>query len=180
MPVAARVLFDDRFLDELIAATTDRGIALTGEGGFLPKMIKAVLERGMQAEVAEHLSYDKHDPADQGHRELPQQDNTQDCRQGGRGCAAGPAPRSQREFHLGVGSQGSASTGWGGGHDHQPVCGRYDHPRHPAPPRRDAGDGVVPLDGQQGHRGRCRGGHLLAGPPLWNRSIRWSTSTRSW
>ena len=31
------------------------------------------------------------------------------------------------------------------------------------------------------HRGRCcRGGHLLAGPPLWNRSIRWSTSTHSW
>ena len=29
-----RELFDDRLLDELIAATTDRGIALTGEGGF--------------------------------------------------------------------------------------------------------------------------------------------------
>ena len=44
-------MFDDRFLDELIAATTDRGIKVTGEGGFLPEMIKAVLERGMQAET---------------------------------------------------------------------------------------------------------------------------------
>ena len=112
-------------------------------------MIKVVLERGTQAELAEHLGYDKHDPAGQGQRELPQRDNTQDCHHGSRGCAAGPAPRSQREFHLGVGSQGSASTGWGGGHDHQPVCGRYDHPRHPAPPRRDAGDRVVPRDDQQ-------------------------------
>ena len=59
-------MFDDRFLDELIAATTDRGIVLTGEGGFLPEMIKTVLERGMQAELAEHLGYDKHDPAGRG------------------------------------------------------------------------------------------------------------------
>lgn len=29
-------------------------------------MIKAVLERGMQAELAEHLGYDKHDPAGRG------------------------------------------------------------------------------------------------------------------
>ena len=39
---------------------------MTGEGGFLPEMIKAVLERGTQAEVAEHLGYDKHDPAGRG------------------------------------------------------------------------------------------------------------------
>ncbi|MGO4958537.1 IS256 family transposase, partial [Luteococcus sp. Sow4_B9] len=61
-----RELFDDQLLDELLAATTERGVALTGEGGFLPEMIKAVLERGMQAELSEHLGYAKHDATGRG------------------------------------------------------------------------------------------------------------------
>ncbi|WP_394275221.1 IS256 family transposase [Luteococcus sp.] len=61
-----RELFDDQMLDQLMAATTERGVALTGEGGFLPEMVKAVLERGMQVELSEHLGYDKHDPAGRG------------------------------------------------------------------------------------------------------------------
>ena len=43
-----RELFDDEMLDKLMAATDERGLALTGEGGFLPEMLKAVLERGME------------------------------------------------------------------------------------------------------------------------------------
>ncbi|WP_370670756.1 IS256 family transposase [Kribbia dieselivorans] len=46
-------------LDRLMAATDERGVALTGDGGFLPEMIKAVLERGMQAELTDHLGYEK-------------------------------------------------------------------------------------------------------------------------
>ena len=61
-----RELIDDDLLDHLMAATDERGIALTGEGGFLPEMIKAVLERGMQTELTGHLGYDKHDPAGAG------------------------------------------------------------------------------------------------------------------
>lgn len=57
-----RELFDDEMLDKLMAATDERGLSLTGEGGFLPEMIKAVLERGMQAELTDHLGYDKGDP----------------------------------------------------------------------------------------------------------------------
>ena len=41
-----RELFGDDLLDRLMAATDERGVALTGQGGFLPEMIKAVLERG--------------------------------------------------------------------------------------------------------------------------------------
>jgi transposase-like protein len=37
-------------------------LALTGAGGFLPEMVKAVLERGLQAELSDHLGYDKGDP----------------------------------------------------------------------------------------------------------------------
>ena len=61
-----RELFDDDMLDKLMAATDERGLSLTGEGGFLPEMIKAVLERGMQAELTDHLGYDKGDPGGNG------------------------------------------------------------------------------------------------------------------
>ncbi|MFC6422164.1 IS256 family transposase [Ornithinimicrobium tianjinense] len=53
-------------LDKLMAATDERGLSLTGEGGFLPEMIKAVLERGMEAELSDHLGYEKGDRAGHG------------------------------------------------------------------------------------------------------------------
>lgn len=53
-------------LDQLMAATDERGVALTGEGGFLPEMIKAVLERGMEAELTGHLGYEQGDRAGNG------------------------------------------------------------------------------------------------------------------
>ncbi len=61
-----RELFDDAMLDKLMAATDERGVSLTGEGGFLPEMIKAVLERGMEAELSDHLGYEKGDRAGYG------------------------------------------------------------------------------------------------------------------
>ncbi|MGP9504438.1 transposase, partial [Specibacter sp. AOP5-B1-6] len=43
----------------------DKGtLQLTGEGGFLPEMVKAVLERGLQAEMAGHLGYEKGERSD--------------------------------------------------------------------------------------------------------------------
>jgi hypothetical protein len=41
-------------------------LALTGDGGFLPEMIKAVLERGLAAEQTAHLGYERGDPAGRG------------------------------------------------------------------------------------------------------------------
>jgi putative transposase len=61
-----RELFNDEMLDRLMAATDDRGVALTGEGGFLPEMIKAVLERGMAAELTDHLGYERGERAGHG------------------------------------------------------------------------------------------------------------------
>ena len=61
-----RELFNDEMLDQLMAATDERGLSLTGEGGFLPEMIKAVLERGMEAELTGHLGYEKGDQAGNG------------------------------------------------------------------------------------------------------------------
>ena len=59
-------MFDDDLVDRLLAATGERGVALTGDGGFLPEMIKAVLERGMGAELTDHLGYERGDPAGAG------------------------------------------------------------------------------------------------------------------
>jgi putative transposase len=42
------------------------GVALTGEGGLLPELVKAVLEGGLQAELTEHLGYENGDPAGRG------------------------------------------------------------------------------------------------------------------
>lgn len=49
-----------------MASADERGVALTGAGGFLPEMIKAVLECGMDVELAEHLGYERGDPAGRG------------------------------------------------------------------------------------------------------------------
>ncbi|EWT01277.1 transposase, partial [Intrasporangium chromatireducens Q5-1] len=42
------------------------GLALTGKGGLLPELLKAVLERGMDAELTDHLGYERGDRAGHG------------------------------------------------------------------------------------------------------------------
>ena len=59
-------LVEAGLLDELMARVDSGELQLTGEGGFLPAMIKAVLERGLAAELTEHLGYEKGDPAGRG------------------------------------------------------------------------------------------------------------------
>jgi putative transposase len=59
-------LVDAGLLDELMARVDAGDLQLTGEGGFLPGLIKAVLERGLQAELTEHLGYEKGDSAGRG------------------------------------------------------------------------------------------------------------------
>ena len=70
-PVASakqlRELFaDDAWLDELIDNADEQGVRLTGEGGFLPELVKAVLERGLAAELTDHLGYERGAPAGRG------------------------------------------------------------------------------------------------------------------
>jgi len=49
-------------LDELFARIDAGEIELTGDGGFVPGLIKATLERGLQAELTDHVGYEKGDP----------------------------------------------------------------------------------------------------------------------
>jgi putative transposase len=49
-------------LDELFARIDAGDLELTGDGGFIPGLIKAALERGLQAELTEHLGYERGAP----------------------------------------------------------------------------------------------------------------------
>jgi putative transposase len=63
---AARRLVDEGLLDDLFDRVDAGELQLTGDGGFIPEMIKAVLERGLQAELTDHLGYERGDPAGRG------------------------------------------------------------------------------------------------------------------
>jgi transposase-like protein len=46
-------------LEELFARIDAGEVELTGSGGVIPELIKATLERGLQAELSQHLGYEK-------------------------------------------------------------------------------------------------------------------------
>jgi putative transposase len=66
--VPLRELVDDGLLDALLERSRDEagGLRLTGEGSVLGELVKAVLERALEAELSAHLGYGRHDPA--GHK----------------------------------------------------------------------------------------------------------------
>src|SRR4051794_22044951 len=59
-------LVDAGLLDEVMSRVGEGGVQLTGEGGFLPELVRRVLEAGLQAELTDHLGYEKHDRAGHG------------------------------------------------------------------------------------------------------------------
>src|SRR5579872_3754651 len=63
--VPLRQLMDDRLLDALLERSRDEagGLRLTGEGSMLGELVKAVLERALEAELTAHLGYEHGDRA---------------------------------------------------------------------------------------------------------------------
>lgn len=61
---------EDKLVDEVVERLMDRadasGAALLGEGGLLTEVTRAVLERALDAEMTDHLGYEKHDRAGRG------------------------------------------------------------------------------------------------------------------
>lgn len=47
---------------ELVEQARAEGVELVGQGGLLTRLTKSVLETALEAEMTEHLGYDKHDP----------------------------------------------------------------------------------------------------------------------
>jgi putative transposase len=66
--VPLRELMDDRLLDALLERSRDAagGLRLTGEGSMLGELVRAVLERALEAELTAHLGYDRNDRAGRG------------------------------------------------------------------------------------------------------------------
>lgn len=59
---AASELAASGALDELFAKIDAGEIELTGDGGFIPELIRSALERGLQTELTQHLGYEKGSP----------------------------------------------------------------------------------------------------------------------
>ncbi|MFE3396647.1 transposase, partial [Kitasatospora indigofera] len=56
----------DEVVERLMDSADASGAALLGDGGLLTEITRAVLERALEAEMSEHLGYEKHDPAGRG------------------------------------------------------------------------------------------------------------------
>ena len=52
-----------RLAGQLVEAASERGIELTGADGLLTALTRQVLQSALEAEMAAHLGYAKHDPA---------------------------------------------------------------------------------------------------------------------
>src|SRR3954462_245675 len=137
---AINEMVDAGLLDHLMSRVDDGGLALTGEGGLLPELVKAVYERGLAAELTDHLGYEKGDPAGRGSsnsrngstpktlgteggdvairtpRERCGPERASGGSGGGLGAAAGPQGRPPRRRPR--------------RDDHLVVCGWDDRPRH--------------------------------------------------
>lgn len=59
-------LVDKQMIDTVLEQVKSEGLRLTGPGGFLSELVKAVLERGLAAELTEHLGYGRHEAAGRG------------------------------------------------------------------------------------------------------------------
>ncbi len=57
--------------EQLLEQAKEQNIELVGPDGLLGQLTKSVLETALDAEMSEHLGYDKHDPARMQQREQP-------------------------------------------------------------------------------------------------------------
>lgn len=55
---AVSELAESEALDELFAKIDSGALDLTGDGGFVTELIRATLERGLAAELTDHLGYE--------------------------------------------------------------------------------------------------------------------------
>jgi transposase-like protein len=53
--------------EQLVAQARERGIELVGPNGLLSQLTKRVLETALEAEMSDHLGYDKHHPTGRNH-----------------------------------------------------------------------------------------------------------------
>jgi hypothetical protein len=97
---------------ELIEKARAEGVDLVGPGGLLTGLTKTVLETALEAEMVEHLGYDKHDPMGRKRGELSQRHPAEDGAHRGRaGGDRGPV-RSGRDVRAGDCAEAATASGW--------------------------------------------------------------------
>jgi putative transposase len=60
-PMTAQI-DQQQLTQELVERARADGVELVGQAGLLTGLTKSVLETALEAEMTEHLGYDKHDP----------------------------------------------------------------------------------------------------------------------
>ena len=65
-PVANQTGDTQELAQQLLEQARAEGVDLIGPDGLLNQLTKTVLETALEAEISEHLGYDKHDPAGRG------------------------------------------------------------------------------------------------------------------
>jgi transposase-like protein len=58
----ATTVDQQQLADQLLAQAKEQGVDLIGPDGLLNQLTKNVLETALDAEMTEHLGYEKHDP----------------------------------------------------------------------------------------------------------------------
>ena len=61
-----RLVIDDELVDRLMAQVDAEGLDLLGPDGVLTELTSRILSRGLEVEMADHLGYEKGDPAGWG------------------------------------------------------------------------------------------------------------------
>lgn len=64
--VSGGVVDAKKLAEQLLAQAKAQGVDLVGPGGLLNQLTKTVLQTALEAEMAEHVGYEKHDPAGRG------------------------------------------------------------------------------------------------------------------
>ena len=65
-PMATDIVDQKQLAQQLLQQAEEQNIELVGPGGLLGQLTKSVLETALDAEMSEHLGYEKHDPAGRG------------------------------------------------------------------------------------------------------------------
>jgi putative transposase len=64
--MATDIVDQKQLAEQLLQQAEEQNIELVGPGGLLGQLTKSVLETALDAEMSEHLGYEKHDPAGRG------------------------------------------------------------------------------------------------------------------
>lgn len=109
-PTAAQI-DQQQLAQELVDKARAEGVELVGASGLLTRLTKSVLETALQAEMTEHLGYDKHDVMGRNGGNSGNGTRTKTVF-----TEIGPvdrgAPRPRRQFRAGRRAQAPASLGW--------------------------------------------------------------------